>query len=265
MALWARVASLWRNLVHRDRFERDLNDEVRATYDLLVDERVRAGASAEDARRLAALALGGIESAKQQVRENRTGASVEALLQDARYATRSLASRPLVSGVAVLSLALGIGVNTAIFSVFERLILRRLPVPAADELVNVTISGPRPGFRSTSDGGGLEAVVSYPLFRDLERTEGTGLTSVFAHRDFGAAVSVRGQTTAAPALLVSGSYFPALQLVPMLGRLLGPPDDRVEGGHPVEECCDQNARLRESLDARSLHDRDEFLSADGGL
>jgi hypothetical protein len=132
MALWARVASLWRNLVHGDRFERDLNEEVRATYDLLVDERVRAGASAGDARRLAALALGGVEGVKQQVRENRTGASVDAFLQDARYATRSLASRPLVSGAAVVSLALGIGVNTAIFSVFERLILRRLLVPAAN-------------------------------------------------------------------------------------------------------------------------------------
>lgn len=233
MALWALVASLWRNLVHGDRFERDLNDEVRAAYDLLVDERIRAGASADDARRLAALALGGVEGVKQQVRENRTGASLDALLQNVRYATRSLASRPLVSGVAVVSLALGIGVNTAIFSVFEGLILRRLPVPAAAELVNVTISGPRPGFRSSTDGGGLEAVLSYPLFRDLERIEGTGLTSVFAHRDFGAAVSVRGQTTGAQALLVSGSYFPALQLVPTLGRLLGPDDDQVDGGHPV--------------------------------
>lgn len=233
MALWARVTSLWRNLVRGERFERDLNDEVRAAYDLLVDERVRAGMSAEDARRLAALELGGIESVKQQVRDNRAGASVDALLQDVRYAARSLASRPLVSGVAVVSLALGIGVNTAIFSVFERLVLRRLPIPAADELVNVTISGPRPGFRSSSNGGGLESVLSYPLFRDLERAEGTGLTSVFAHRDFGAAISVGGQTTGAQALLVSGSYFPALQVVPRLGRLLGPSDDRVEDGHPV--------------------------------
>jgi hypothetical protein len=113
------------------------------------------------------------------------------------------------------------------------MVLRRLPVPAADELVNITISGPRPGFRSSTDGGGLESIVSYPLFRDLEGAEGTGLTSVFAHRDFGAAVYVSGQMTGAQALLVSGSYFPALRLAPTLGRLLGPEDDRVEGGHPV--------------------------------
>ena len=82
------------------------------------------------------------------------------MLQDFRYALRSLASRPLVTTVAVLSLALGIGVNTAIFSVFERLLLRRLPVAAPEQIVNVTSPGPKPGSRSTGDSGGTDAVFS---------------------------------------------------------------------------------------------------------
>ncbi len=155
------------------------------------------------------------------------------LWQDIRHAVRGLARRPLVSGVAVVSLAFGIGVNSAIFSAFERLLLRGLPVPAANEIVDLRVSGPRPGNRSSGDGGGLPSVLSYPLFRDIERAEDTGFARVFALRSFGASVSFARQSSTAEGLLVSGSYFPALRLTPALGRLLGPEDDRTEGGHPV--------------------------------
>ena len=154
------------------------------------------------------------------------------MLQDFRYALRSLASRPLMATVAVLSLALGIGVNTAIFSVFERMLLRRLPVPAASQIVNVISPGPKPGSRSTSDSGRVDAVFSYPLFRDLERLEVGGLRLV-GHRDFGANLAFKGQTSEAEGLLVSGNYFSTLGVTPALGRLLGPEDDRVPGAHAV--------------------------------
>jgi putative ABC transport system permease protein len=155
------------------------------------------------------------------------------LWQDIRHAVRGLMRRPLVSGVAVASLALGIGINSAIFSAFERLFLRRLPVPAAAEIVEMRVSGPRPGNRSAGDGGGLPSILSYPLFRDVEREQGPGIVDVFAHRDFGASVSYAGQSSGAEGILVSGSYFSALRLNPALGRLLGPEDDRIQGGHPV--------------------------------
>ena len=134
--------------------------------------------------------------------------------------------------VAVLSLALGIGVNTAIFSVFERLLLRRLPVPAAGQIVNVTSPGPKPGSRSTSNSGRVEAVFSYPLFRDLEQLEVGGLR-LAGHRDVSANLAFKGQTSEAEGLLVSGHYFSALGVTPALGRLLGPEDDRVPGAHAV--------------------------------
>jgi predicted permease len=155
------------------------------------------------------------------------------MLQDVRYAIRSLIRRPLVTSVAVLSLALGIGVNSAIFSLFDRLILRRLPVPSPDEIVLVTSPGPRPGSRSTGDfGGGVDSIFSYPLFRDLERLEDDGLR-LAAHASFGANVAYEGQSSGADGLLVSGHYFPALGVTPAIGRLLGPQDDRAPGGHPV--------------------------------
>jgi len=153
-------------------------------------------------------------------------------VSDIRYAFRALAQRPLLTAVAVLSLSLGIGVNTAIFSMFEQLLLRRLPAPAPDEIVLVTSPGPHPGGRDTSNAGATEAIFSYPLFRDLERLE-TGALGLAAHRDFGANLAYRGQTLAGIGALVSGQYFSVLGITPALGRLFGPEDDRVPNGHPI--------------------------------
>jgi predicted permease len=155
------------------------------------------------------------------------------MLQDLRFAARALLRRPLITSAAVLSLALGIGVNSAIFSLFDRLILRRLPVPSPDEIVLVTSPGPKPGGRSTDDfTGGVDAIFSHPLFRDLERIEGDGLR-LAAQGSFGGSAAYEGESSEVNGLLVSGHYFPALGISPTIGRLIGPQDDRVPAGHPV--------------------------------
>ena len=166
------------------------------------------------------------------------------MFQDLRYAIRSLTRRPLVTSVAVLSLALGIGVNSAIFSLFDRLILRRLPVPSPDEIVLVTSPGPRPGSRSTDDfSGGVDAIFSHPLFRDLERLEDDGL-QLAAHASFGANVAYAGQSSEASGLLVSGPVLPRSRC--HAGHR--PPDrsedDRVPGAHPVVVLSDDFWRTR---------------------
>ena len=158
---------------------------------------------------------------------------IDSLFQDVRYAARSLARRPLVTAVTVLSLALGIGVNSALFSVFDRLLLRRLAVASPEQLVLITSPGPRPGGTSTSGAGRNEAVFSYPLFRDLERLTGLGLSSIVAHRDFSANLAYHGQTQHGQGLIVSGAYFTTLGLIPAAGRLLTPDDDRAPDGQPV--------------------------------
>ena len=154
------------------------------------------------------------------------------MLQDLRYAVRSLTRRPLMTAVAVLSLALGIGVNTAIFSVFDLLLLQRLPVKSPGDIVVLVSPGPKPGSLSAGDSGGPEAVFSYPLFRDLER-EQTVFDGIGAQRDFPANLSYRGQTIHTDGVLVSGGYFPTLALTPALGRLFTLDDDRVPAGHDV--------------------------------
>lgn len=104
MSLRSRLSSVWRNLVQRDRTERDLDDEVRAAVELLVDEKLRAGMRPEDARRAATLELGYVESIKEQVRDVRAGALVETFLYDVRYGVRLLFRSPVFSVFAVASL-----------------------------------------------------------------------------------------------------------------------------------------------------------------
>ncbi len=148
-----------------------------------------------------------------------------------RLAVRTLAKAPFVTAVAAGSLALGIGANTAIFSMFQRVLLQPLPVSEPDRLVNLAAPGPKWGSQSCSNAGSCEEVLSYPMFRDLERGQQV-LTGLAAHRNFGANIATGGQAAQATnGLLVSGSYFPVLGLKPALGRLFGPGDDQSIGGH----------------------------------
>ncbi len=150
-----------------------------------------------------------------------------------KLALRSLTKTPFVTGVAVVSLALGIGANAAIFSLFDQLLLRPLPVHEPGELVNLLAPGPKPGWTSCNQAGDCDAVFSYAMFRDLERTQ-TVLSGLAGHRAFGANLAMKGQTPqSAEGMMVSGSYFDVLGLKPALGRLLGPGDDRTIGANYV--------------------------------
>jgi predicted permease len=149
-----------------------------------------------------------------------------------RLALRTLFKTPFVTAVAIVSLALGIGANSAIFSLFNQMLLRPLPVQEPDQLVNLSAPGPKPGSQQCNNAGGCDVVFSYPMFRDLERVQ-TVFTGIAAHRTFGANLAIRGQTFSGEGMLVSGSYFPVLGVQPALGRLLTPDDDRTPGSHFV--------------------------------
>ena len=145
-----------------------------------------------------------------------------------KLAIRTLFKTPFVTSIAILSLALGIGANAAIFSLFHQMLLRALPASAAADLVNLSAPGPKAGNTSCNQAGDCDTVFSYAMFRDLERPRGQ-FSGVAAHRLFGANLAAGGQTSSGEGVLVSGSYFPVLGLRPVLGRLLGPADDRAVG------------------------------------
>jgi predicted permease len=149
-------------------------------------------------------------------------------MTNVKLALRTLFKTPFVTVVAIVSLALGIGANAAIYSIFDQLLLRPLPVQAPDRLVNLSAPGPKPGSQSCSNAGGCDEVFSYQMFKDLQRAD-MPFTGIAAHRAFGANLAYRGQTVSTDAMEVSGTYFPVLGVQPALGRVLGPEDDRTVG------------------------------------
>jgi predicted permease len=164
-------------------------------------------------------------------------------MQQLRFAIRSLLKTPVVTTVAVLSVALGIGANVAIFSIFNQVMLRPLPVPQPQQLVNIVSPGVRSGSASCGTAGSCDSVFSYPMFRDLERRQ-TVFTGIAAHNLFGANIAFRGTSEGGDGMLVSGSYFPVLSLAPQRGRLLNENDERERGGGYVAVVSDDYWRRR---------------------
>jgi predicted permease len=143
-------------------------------------------------------------------------------------ALRTLFRAPFVTVVAIVSLALGIGANTAIFSLYNQMLLRPLPVHQPAELVNLSAPPPKPGSTSCNIAGNCDQVFSYAMFRDLERAQ-TVFTGIAAHREIGVNLSARGETINASGTAVSGSYFPVLGIQAAVGRLFTTDDDKTIG------------------------------------
>ncbi len=137
MRLWLRLKSLSRNLFRKGKVESQLDEELRAYAEMLADEKVAAGIPAQEARRTTLADFGGIEQVKQSVRDRRTGAGLELLWQDVRYALRQLRRNRAFTLTAVITLGLGIGATTAIFSAVYALLLRPLPYPHAGRLMYI--------------------------------------------------------------------------------------------------------------------------------
>src|SRR5262245_5217218 len=149
---------------------------------------------------------------------------MDILCRDVTLAMRALTRNPGFSFVVVLTLALGIGATTAMFSLFHQVLVQRLPVPEPDRLVELATSGPMVGGGSVSAAGDSEHIFSYPMFHDLEAQQQV-FAGLAAHRDFQASVGEEQQTVIDAGILVSGGYFNVLGLKPALGRLIGPQDE----------------------------------------
>jgi predicted permease len=219
-----RFVTFWRNLVRRDRLDRDLDDEMRAVLDELVSEKVRDGMSADEARRAACVEIGGVESVKSGVREVRAGAFFHALVQDARYAARLLRRNPLFTLTATLSLAIGIGATTTIFTVANGLLLR--PAPGVDDPGGVV------DIYQTEEGLISNPMTPYNVYLEVQRRT-TTLQEVFAYEPDLRVISLSGSEGAERVFgsLASPNYFAVLGVRAAVGRLFTPQD--VERSGPV--------------------------------
>ena len=164
MTVIYRLTSTLRWLFRRHRLERELHNELRTYVDMSAAAKERQGVSPAEARRLATLELGGVEQVKEQVRTRRHGAWLDQLAQDVRYSFRTLARAPVFTAVAFLTLALGIGANTAIFTIVHGAILRPLAYPKPEQLISITSEFP--AFGSVSALSAAE----YQEFRTLTQS-----------------------------------------------------------------------------------------------
>jgi predicted permease len=215
----------WRWLFSRAKRENDLDREIRGHLELEAEEQQDAGRTAEDARQAARRAFGNPALIKEDVRASWGWTSVEAWLQDIRYGLRLLRRNPGFTLFSVASLGLGIGATVAVFSLFDAVVLRQLPVREPERLVVASFGGIGPG------GPRYNYSMPYPQFVQM-RDRGTTLDGLFATNPFGRVnVTLRGEPDIADGLYVTGGYYDVLGIRPSLGRLLTAEDDRV--GSPV--------------------------------
>ncbi len=223
MTLLHRLASVLDWLCRRSRAEQHLDEELQAFIEMSVAEKMRDGVPPAEARRLAMLELGGLEQAKERVRTGRHGAWLDEVGRDVRYAFRTFVGNPGFTVVVVTTLALGIGANTAIFSLLDALMLRWLPVQRPQELVQVMLREPG----ATGPGGDA---FSYPIVRALAEQHDI-FTGVAGFSGYRFDVGGRDGVVHVPGALVTGGFYETLGLRPVVGRLLTREDD--EPGAPL--------------------------------
>ena len=218
-----------RNLLpwRRRRLERDLERELRYHLDRRIEDLTREGLTATEARRRASLELGGLAQVQEEVRDTWIWRWLGDRGRDLRYAARTLLRTPGFTATAVLSLAIGIGANAAIFSLVDQALFRLLPVNEPDRLVLLDWNG-----NALADGWGSGNLMSYPICRDLQEQRGF-FDGVFCRHPTTVNLSTGGEHLPVGAEIVSGSYFPVLGVRPALGRLIDESDDRHPGAHPV--------------------------------
>ncbi len=219
-----RILSLFRNLLHKHTVEQALDDELRSTVEILTEERMKDGLSRSAARRQALIELGGMEQVKEEVRTIRVGSILESLARDLRFALRMLAKAPGFTAVAVLTLALGIGVNTAIFSVVREMVFSPRPYTNESQVVQLYTQGrkDRNSFR----------MFSYPTYRDL-REQNTVFSGVLAHNLTMVGVGEGESTRRTFAAIISSNYFSTLGVPLAQGRAFLPAEENPSSATPV--------------------------------
>ena len=221
--MWTRMRLWLVSLLRRRRFEADLSDEL--TFHLSAREKhlEASGLSKAEAQRRARLEFGSVDKVRAEVRDVRRGAWVEHLLRDVRYGLRALRRHPGFSAMAVLSLAIGIGANAAIFGIVHAVLFRESPLARPETLVNLY---------ETEGGSGFNPM-SHPDIVDLRDGTKDVFSGIAVSTFVAAPIDLGGSVAAIMGEAVTGGAFALLGVGPHLGRAILPEDDVARGGHPV--------------------------------
>ncbi len=220
--MWTNLWGGLRGLFAKRRAEQELDEELRDFLEKSAAEKMRAGMTRERAYRQARLEMGGVEVVKERVRSASWETHVETLWSDLRFGARLLRFNPVFAGAAILSLALGIGANTAIFQLLDAVRMRTLPVKNPQEIAKIAIDQ-RNGASGTFSSRYPD--LTYAMWEQL-RTQQQGFSEVFAWGPTTFNISPSGEVHNVQAVWVSGEFFETLGVQPALGRLLTPEDDR---------------------------------------
>jgi predicted permease len=220
--LWLRLQTLF----SRRRVAQRLDDEMQFHLDQQAAEYVAAGMDQEEARRAAMHSFGSQALLKERTMDTWAWGKLDQLAQDLRYGFRTLRKSPAFTAVAVLTLALGIGANTAMFSLLDRVVLRLLPVSHPEQLVIVRETGNHYGNTYGPNR------ISWPMFEDL-RDNNHVFSGMFCRFPASVAIGYGDRPAQILAELVSGSYFPVLGVRAALGRTIAPDDDAIPDSRPV--------------------------------
>jgi predicted permease len=199
----------------RRSVESDLDHELHSHLELLIEENLRSGMSPNEARRAAQIELGGLEQVKEQVRDERLANWLHSVLSDCRYSLRQLRKSPAFTAVIILTLALGIGANTALFSVVNGVLLNRLPYPNPDQLVEVAAKAPP--FSESS--------ISYPNLLDWVK-ENHSFEALAGYGANDLNLSGSGEPQHVAGMQVSASFFSLLGVKPLIGRNFTADEDK---------------------------------------
>jgi len=213
---------------------REVDEEIAFHLEREVEANVAAGMTAGEARRRAMIAFGSRERAREECREERPSWELESVWRDVKYGIRGLGRNPGFAVVAVLTLALAIGLNTTIFSLLDQALLQALPVTHPEQLVVLSFAGSHTGHTHSNGGNdpGHAHEFSYPMYKDL-RDKNTVFSGLIAASPTGVGVTWNNHAESVGAEMVSGNYFQVLGVQPAMGRLFVASDETAPGANPV--------------------------------
>ena len=224
MSFLRNITTGLRSLFRKEQVDRDLDEELRAYQEMAAEAKMRDGITRQEALRAVRLERGNLEVTKEVVRSAGWESLVETLWQDLRFAARTLRKSPGFTAVAVLTLALGIGANTAIFSMVNSFLLRALPVKNPEQITVLAMQLKK---------GELQTGFSYPEFEDLQKQSSSVFSDVIAMSINAGGLTLNGKAEPIVVYDVSCNFFAAIGVRPLLGRFILPEEGSVTALNPV--------------------------------